>query len=167
MSRFVGVAALISAILLLTGCGLWKKQAPLPDENAGIAAFSYRHTGSSTNEIYSYDVVKEEDSGEIMVNYDLLCGNAVYSFSADDAFIRDVSAIVKEHNLRTWDGFDKRVSGVLDGDGFDLTIRYEDGTEITASGRNCSPDGYSEAARAINDLFREYLKKRGVDQEGG
>lgn len=167
MNWFGCVAALLSVILLLTGCGLRNKTVTEPDENARIIVFSYSHTGSSAYEIYSFDVERDEDSGKMTVNYEFMCGNEEFSFPAEDAFLLDVSKLIEEHNLRAWDGFDKSASGVLDGDGFDLSIRYEDGTEISASGRNCSPDGYNEADRAINDLFRGYLKKQGVDPEEG
>jgi len=162
----VAGAAVAAIVALAVFLYVRSPEAPIQD-NAWITSFCYSHSGSSTREMYSYEIETDEESGGTVVNYEFNNGFETYTLPADGELMQQLFAVVDDHNLRKWNGFDKFNSLVMDGSGFYLRIDFSDGTQIMARGSNSYPTGYGEAARAINDLFREYLKKRGVDQEGG
>lgn len=165
MSRLIWSA--IALLIGLTGFFMTQENEPTIGTNAHIVSFAYSHSGSSTNEIYSYEVETDDTSGEITVNYDFSCGYKTYSLTADEELMKELAEIIDAHDLIKWDGFDKSDSRVADGSGFDIGVRFDDGTEINASGSNSFPKGYGDASRAIDELFRGYLKKCGVEMEGG
>lgn len=167
MGKWLWIALVIAILACITGFLLQGGVESPVNENAGIISFSYSHSGSSTMEIYSYAVEKNRETGEMQVTYDLFCGYQTYTLPVDHELMLGLRALVKDHDLRKWDGFDKSNSLIADGSGFGLRVSFDDGTGITASGSNSFPEGYGEAAEAINDLFQGYLKKHGIDPKGG
>jgi len=159
--------AAMAAIAALVVFLYFRNQSVPIQDNAGITSFCYSHSGSSTSEMYSYEIEADDESSGTVVNYEFNNGFETYTLPADGELMQQLSAVVDGHDLRKWNRFDKSNSMIMDGSGFYLRIDFSDGTQIMARGSNSYPTGYGEAARAINDLFREYLKKRGVDQEGG
>lgn len=129
-----------------------------------ISYFSFGSRGSSSYDIYTYEVYADEETGEMTVNYDLYCIET-YAFAATDDFMAALNGIVSRHELWNWDGFSGADMNVLDGSGFGLDIIYADETVTNASGSNIFPDGYAEAADEINALFIEYLEENGVVPE--
>ena len=61
--------------------------------------------------------------------------------------------VVETYGLDQWDGFDEEETGVLDGEGFWLEIRFSDGTSIEAHGDNAFPEHYFEAMGSIQELI--------------
>ena len=51
----------------------------------------------------------------------------------------------------------------LDGASFSLSVEFEDGGVIDASGSNCFPRGYSEKTSAIRDFFEKLMEEYGFD----
>lgn len=167
LSKAIWIGIVIAVLIGFVGFRQYLNQAPPVDESAQIVNFAYSHSGSSTLEIYSYEVAKDEESGEMIVRYDLFCELFVGELSADAEFLQELSALTGSYNLSKWDGFNKRNPHVSDGTGFKLDVCFDNGTGISASGGNSFPEGYGDASRAIDDLFRGYLKKHGVDLAGG
>ena len=160
-----GVA--VTAIAALAVFLYFRNQSVPTQDKAGITSFCYSHSGSSTIEMYSYEIEDDEESGRTVVNYEFNNGFNTYALPADEELMQQLSAVVDDHNLRKWNGFDKSNSLVMDGSGFYLRIDFSDGTQIMARGSNRYPTGYGEAVDAIDDLFLDYLKKKGIDPEGG
>ena len=158
----VAGAAVAAIVALAVFLYLRKQSVPIQD-NAGITSFCYSHRGSSTIEMYSYEVEDDEKSGGTVVNYEFNNGFDTYSLPADGELIQQLYAVVDGHKLRKWNGFDKSNSLVMDGSGFYLRIDFSDGTQIMARGSNSYPTGYGEAVDAIDVLFLDYLKKNGID----
>ena len=57
--------------------------------------------------------------------------------------------------MAAWDGFRGSDPRVLDGESFSLTLAYADGTTVQASGENAFPEGYHEAAEALEAILRQ------------
>lgn len=130
--------------------------------NTAFDYFCYSNSGSSTYEIYSYEVMRNEENGERMVICEFHCGNETYELPADEELMQELQMLIDQHELRKWDGFSQTDSTVLDGSGFFLNITFADGSGITAHGSNSFPDGFSDAKSAIDELFISYLEKSGV-----
>lgn len=165
MSRLVLMSAVIAALAGLFGFRMEAATDPLEAERVPVVSFDYHCSGSSTFDCFSYRVDVDEVTGQMTVSCDFYCGRETHTLPADEELMQALSELVALHNIRDWDGFRKRNSAVLDGYSFGLDVGLQDGTEITASGSNCFPDGYGEARSAINDLFRGYLKKYGIEPE--
>lgn len=157
------MGAIIAAAALLTGCRLIDDPTPQIPEDAAVESFAFHHSGMSTFDIWSYTVETDEATGEMTVNCDLYCGAHTHSLPADEEFLQELTALIADHDLRAWNGFDKTDKRVLDGSGFDLNIGFAGGATITASGSNRFPDGYAGADDAIEALFLGYLEKHGID----
>lgn len=144
-----------------------RPQASTAESDIAFDYFCYSNSGSSTYEIYSYEVGKDEETGELVVIYELHCGNETYELPADAELMQELQLLIDQHELRKWDGFSKTDSMVLDGSGFSLEVDFADGTSIAARGSNSFPDGFGEAQSAIDELFHSYLEKNGITPEGG
>lgn len=140
-------------------------KAPADEAEVNYDYFCYSNSGSSTYEIYSYEVVKDEETGEWKVVCELHCGYETYTLPADDALMQQLQSLIDQHQLRNWDGFHETDSNVLDGYGFGLTIAFTDGSVVSASGSNSFPDGFSESKRVIDELFIGYLNANGIEPE--
>ena len=142
-------------------------QASTAESDIAFDYFCYSNSGSSTYEIYSYEVGRDEETGEWTVICELHCGYDTYTLPADAELMNKLTEIMDAHTLRQWDGFSASDSMVLDGSGFSLEVDFEDGSAVYAQGSNSFPDGFNEAKQAIDGLFRTYLEKNGITPEGG
>ena len=167
LNRVVWICVVLAALMGLVGFHVYENQVLPTVDNARISSFYYSHRGSISYDIYSYDVVKNEETGEMSVNYELNCGYETYTLPADAELMQELTALVHTHDLHKWDGFAKSDSMIMDGSGFSLGVSFENGDGITASGSNSFPNGYGDASRAIDELFMGYLKKHGITPEGG
>ena len=86
-----------------------------------------------------------------------------YVLPLTDEDMASFSALVQELGLAEWDGCHKIDRDVLDGASFSLSVVFEGGGVIDASGSNCFPRGYSEKASAIRDFFEKLMEEYGFD----
>ena len=142
-------------------------QASAAEPDVAFDYFCYSNSGSSTYEIYSYEVGRNEETGEWTVICEFHCEYDTYTLPADAELMNKLTEIMDAHTLRQWDGFSASDSMVLDGSGFSLEVDFADGSSIDAHGSNSFPDGFNEAKQAIDELFRTYLEKNGITPEGG
>ena len=66
-----------------------------------------------------------------------------------------LAELAEAYGVAGWDGFDGTAEGVLDGEGFLLTITWENGFSIHASGENAFPARYGDFRDAVRELFGE------------
>ena len=161
------IAAVAFAAAAVTGFMMIRDRKQPETVSAPIKTFSFSCRGSSTYEMFSYDVARDRETGERTVEYDFGNGLETYSLPIDEAFLQELSAVIDSHNLRKWDGFQKSDPMMMDGDGFSLVVTFTEGAGIFASGSNRYPEGYHEAAETIEAVFLGYLKKNGINPEGG
>jgi len=137
-------------------------QASTAESDVAFDYFCYSNSGSSTYEIYSYEVKKDEETGEWTTVCGMHCGYETYTLPADKELLNKLSEIIDVHTLREWDGFNEYDSMVMDGSGFSLEVDFADGSSIRAHGNNSFPGGFSEAKRAIDELFNGYMEANGI-----
>ena len=143
--------------VLLTVCGCVR---PLKTD-APMTGFSFSHSGMHTGLIYTLSAEKEED--EWRATLSLLAGEQEYSLAMTDNDAGELAALVEEHHLTDWNGFDEADRMALDGYDFSLEISYADGQKMYASGSNAFPKGYDEAHTAILKFFGDMMEKNGMD----
>ena len=86
-----------------------------------------------------------------------------YVLPLTDEDMVSFSARVQALRLAEWNGCHKIDRDMLDGASFSLSVEFEVGRVINASGSNCFPRGYSERTSAIRDFFEKLMEKYGFD----
>lgn len=167
MNILMRLSALLAALAGLFGFQTGGEQPPPTGGGSPIEYFCYSHSGSSTYDIYSYEVLEDAETGQMQVVYELMCGYETYTLPAEPFFMQELTDIAEKYGLRKWDGFHESDPLLMDGYAFSLHVRYADGTAVFASGSNAYPEGYGEAADAIGGMFMGYLEKNGIAPEGG
>jgi len=158
------IIILLVIVLLVLAVGIRKiwsasRPVPVPTTDAALTEFSYSHSGSMVDEIYSYEIKSDESSPTGYTGiFSLHCGYEVYSIFADAELVQAVIDLIEECELHKWNGFNETDSMVMDGSGFSLKIAYVDGTEVYAHGSNSFPANYGESADKIDMLFEAYME---------
>ena len=136
-------------------------QSPLVQKHtttsSSITSFSFSHNGETAESNYTISLQRTGDQASATVT----CSPAGISVTkqVDVSLFDQLDSIVKDNQLDAWDGFNETNSEVLDGSGFSLTITYEDGSSITASGNNAFPAGFSNAFQQVRELFNTLVKQ--------
>ena len=133
---------------------------PVGVEGGRIEAFSCSYSGESVDAIRSYAIRRTERG--YLADMDLFAGQMRVILSMTQDEVDDFAAILGD--LSAWDGFHGSLSGVLDGERFDLHIAYADGTSVDAGGDNAFPEGYFETKSAIDAFFDGLMKQYGIDE---
>ncbi len=94
----------------------------------------------------SYKISHWQDGYHVSVNDD------------DDQYIDEevvdaLMQVIDEYDVASWDGFNKSVDHVLDGEGFWLEVTLMDGTSILARGDNAFPDNYFPAISKMQEIL--------------
>ena len=153
---FTGLLAALA--LCLSPC--FAGAAPLEDPPA-VKTFWYATSGMCIEELNRYQI-KETARGRFV--WIELHNDDRYVLPLTDEDMASFSALVQALGLAEWNGYHKIDRGVLDGASFSLSVEFEDGGAIDASGPNCFPRGYSEKASAIRDFFEKLMEEYGFDQ---
>ena len=121
---------------------------------SGVTCFYYSYAGSVGGDSYSYRAEKGEEG--VVFTYETQTYGEM-SCGVPEDMLKQLNDIYLDMNLARWDGFDKSNTDVLDGDGFYMSCSFEDGGEMSASGSNAYPEGYSEFCDRIDGIFESYV----------
>lgn len=150
---------MLCLLLAFSLAGCTQSPAEPLDEPIPLSYFSFSHSGSSTDAIYSYSAEKAEDGTKLSI--ELNAGNSVVEVTVEEDVLSSLGEIAAKYRLDMWDGFDKVNSSVSDGSGFNLSMTTADGQSVYAHGSNAFPDGYSDAKAEINALFDRLVSEYG------
>ena len=153
--RILTALVLTAVLLAASACS-----KPITTD-APISSFSFSHSGMHTGLIYTLNAARTEEGWQ--ANLSLMAGEKEYSLDMNAEEAEALASLVQNHELTRWNGFDRVDRHALDGTGFELTIRYEDGQEVRASGSNAFPEGYREAREAILEFFAELMERNGIE----
>ena len=161
-NKMSNVVFAIVLLLLLSGCGSkpdtsdpsTQKESRYPVElfyfaesNGSIFNARSLYRLDKQDGVYTATVkpagVKEEKTLEIKVS---------------DDFAQKLESILEDHDIRSWNGYGESAA-VTDGTGFNLHIILTDQTKIIATGYMEWPEGYSEFADDVRQLFDDLYKK--------
>ena len=146
---------MLGALILLTAC------AGRFHTDAGMAYFSFSHSGMRSDSIYTLSAEKTEAGWQAKL--DLLAGSMLHTLPMTREEADVLRSMLDTYKLWDWAGFDKADLRALDGTAFDLAIRFDDGKKLYASGSNTFPKGYTEAKAAIEAFFIQLMEARGID----
>lgn len=77
----------------------------------------------------------------------------------DGNFVKDIENCLRTHSVGKWNGFDENDSTVLDGNHFNLSVRFCNDTRISATGYMKWPDHYKAFKADIQQLFDQSLNR--------
>ncbi|WP_022766736.1 hypothetical protein [Butyrivibrio sp. XPD2006] len=119
-----------------------------------ITAFYYDY-GSYFGGYYTYELVRRYDG---TVAFTATGGNGVdldiYTY-VDSSCLDELTEIVNESRIYTWNGFNKSDNGLMDGYGFSLAAGYSDGRILSAHGYGKEPSSYNEGHKALTAFFEK------------
>ena len=72
-----------------------------------------------------------------------------------ESFREKIEEAMKKYQVRKWNGFQKSNPHVLDGDSFQLFVKFEEGEGIHASGYMEWPKYYREFVKEIATIYAE------------
>lgn len=158
------VAAFLLCLLLalpLAGCRGAQTPQPLPplEEPISLIFFSFSHSGSSTDEIYSLTAEKNKNGTHIYMTPG--AGSRTADVLVEEDVLKALGETAAEHRLDMWNGFEGKKSNVSDGEGFSLEMTTDGGEHITARGSNSFPAGYREAEAEIKTLLKRLAYEYG------
>ena len=123
------------------------------DNKSGILSFSYRYDGTIGGSNYVYGIEKRENgvffTYESMMYHDL--GKA--EVPVDNTVPERLNDVYLSCRLAEWDGYSKYNPYVCDGEGFSLSIRFNDGASLYTNGMNAFPDRYAEFCAAMSEIL--------------
>ncbi|MBQ2581671.1 MAG: hypothetical protein II574_08600 [Ruminococcus sp.] len=102
---------------------------------------------------FDYEYTFKDGKHSIKVRVEGVTSDDALVIDVDEKFAQKLIELIDEYSLRKWDGYQKSDNNVLDGSGFGFYATFDDGTRISASGYECYPRGYAEAAGALGGLF--------------
>ena len=88
------------------------------------------------------------------------------SKEVDEHFSKKIQDAIDTFKVKKWDGFQKSNPHVFDGDSFDLSIYFEDKTEIHAHGYMEWPKHYREFLQEIKQIYAEIFDNELPKGEG-
>ena len=125
--------------------------------DAPLEQFSFSHSGSSVDQCFSYTAYME--NGVMLADFSLYGAEEITGVQLDADEADAVLALPAQADFLLWDAFRRAAGDVLDGDSFSLTLRFADGTEISAFGSNAYPEGYPAGYAAIRNCFDPIIKR--------
>lgn len=124
-----------------------------------IQKFRYSYTqGYSMNAevIYSLEC---NDACEIEIKPYLEEPEKTRKLTVGKDFKEKLESILRKYHVGKWNGFNKNNPYVLDGDSFSLSIVFQNGTSISASGYMKWPKQYREVKKEIDILFLTQIQE--------
>ena len=157
--RWKRIFAGLLAALALCLCPCFAGAAP-QEEAPAVKTFWYAASGMSAEQSRHYQIGETARGRFAWIE---LRYSDHYVLPLTDEDMSSFSALVRALNLAEWNGYHEIDRYALDGASFSLSVEFEDGGVIDASGSNCFPRGYSEKVSAIRDFFEKLMEEYGFD----
>ena len=109
--------------------------------------FTYNY-GSYNGGYYEYNI-KNKNKKNIFTAKGYNGVNLNINKEIDEYYLEQLSKIIKETNIESWNGFNKKDNKILDGYSFNLKVEYKNGKTINASGYMKYPKNYKNTHKKI------------------
>ena len=125
------------------------KMAPIVSFRFNASGGSYMNSGTT------YEAQLKDGKVVVRIRLDEVAEEDAEEFVTDESFLRKLDEIVERNNVKKWNGFSLSNKQVLDGHGFSLTIKMENGEYLSAHSYMAWPDNYSEFSGEVAALFMD------------
>ena len=143
---------LFLAAALLGGC-----QRKRLAQDVLLESLRYETIGTAMGSETSFTIVHEGNRYTVTQSSD--GGQTIRTAHVEREIMVQATDILRAHNALLWKDYAKSDPRVLDGTSFTLHIVFDDGTEISARGKNSRPKGLPDAMREIQSLFDRFLRE--------
>ena len=117
-------------------------------------SFKFNYSGGSyLDSGNGYSAVLENGIVTVRIRKDGVSEEDADEFTTDASFMEKIDEIIAEYKVKKWNGFARSNRMVLDGHGFTLSIKMDNGEILSAHGYMAWPKNYSEFSGAIESLF--------------
>lgn len=123
------------------------------DNKSGLCGFHYSFDGTIGRNNYSYDVEKKD--GKTCFEYKSFEHEDLGEMkkAVDDGLCDTLNEIYLKYRVAEWDGFSRYNTEICDGAGFSLSLCFNDGKSVHASGSNAYPDRYKDFLHDVKTLL--------------
>lgn len=152
--------ALMAALTLLPACASPDPPMEEPDTPGRLLSFSYRY---STFRSRPFECVIERDAderGEERIIFKLeayVKGFLSVEEEIPEAVMEDITRMMEEEQIFSWNGFREYHQEIRDGTSFELVAAFEK-TSIRASGYMIFPDNFKAAHQRLTDYLLELAR---------
>ena len=131
---------------------------------APMVSFRFNASGGSyMNSGETYEAALKDGTVTVRIRLDGVDDEDAEEFTTDESFLRKLDEIVERNNVKKWNGFSLSNKNVLDGHGFSLSIKMENGEYLSAHSYMAWPDNYSEFCGEVTALFMELYDSAHAD----
>ena len=152
------VLFIILIILLVIGViVMFRIKKPKNIETIKYLNFGYS-TGTMMNSYVSYNLEFKDNKYKVSIKPNMVSDEDKKITVMTKKDIEKIIDILNKYEVYKWDGFKKSNPNVLDGDSFNLTIKYNDDKSISASGYMMWPKNYREVQGELDSIFMKYYE---------
>lgn len=129
------------------------------DNNSGLSYFYYSYDGTIGGNNYHYRI--ENKDGEYTFEYEAMDHDDYGKMTAavDSSVIDKLNDLYLKCRVAEWDGYSKYNSMICDGDGFSLSLKFNDKKHMSASGSNAYPERYRQFYDGMNEILSPFRDK--------
>lgn len=131
-----------------------------PVEHKIVGFYFYFPSGSMPDNYY--EIERSRNDGFVLKATNHLYYGC-FTVGIDEDALAGLQAIIAEHNIEAWHGFDNVAPGAMITTAnrrFALSILYDDQTAISACGDHAFPEGYDEAEEALLQFFDNLIESK-------
>lgn len=160
--RKTGSLLVVMLFLLLSGCGSKPDASDPSTQKESLYPIDLFYFAESNGSLYNaramYRLDKQDDVYTATVKPAGVKEEKTLEIKVGNDFVEKLESILEAHDIGRWNGYDESAA-VTDGTGFNLHIVLTDQTKIIATGYMEWPEGYSEFADDVRQLFDDLYKK--------
>lgn len=149
--------SLLLAVLIPLGlfAGCFRKKIP-PSEIRAIRRFFYTESNGNDFDMRTvYELDHADGYYAAVIKPEGVKDEQALTVNVEADFADRLEDILREYDVGSWNGFDKKDYQYIDGMGFTLHAVMADGAEIDAVGMMEWPEHYHEVSAALHALFTE------------
>ena len=147
------VLFIILIILLVIGViVMFRIKKPKNIETIKYLNFGYS-TGTMVNSYVSYNIEYKDGEYKVSIKPNMVSDEDKKITVMTKKDVERIIEILNKYEVYKWDGFKKSDPYVLDGDSFNLSVRYNDDKSISASGYMMWPKNYREVQGELDSIF--------------
>ena len=144
--------AIVIGVIVMFGIKKPKKIETIKYLNFGYS------TGTMMNAYVSYNIEYKENEYKVSIKPNMVSDEDKKIIIMTKKDVKRIIDILNKYTVYKWDGFRKSDHNVLDGDSFNLTVRYNDDKSISASGYMMWPKNYREVQGELDSIFMKYYE---------
>lgn len=143
---------IVIGVIVMFGINKPKKIETIKYLNFGYS------TGTMMNAYVSYNLEFKDNKYKVSIKPNMISDEDKKITVMTKKDVEKIIEILDKYEVYKWDEFKKSNPNVLDGDSFNLTIKYNDDKSISSSGYMMWPKNYREVQGELDSIFMKYYE---------